>query len=185
MTPSVRGSVILSQLEHVDARSNAAKMLAAVTPAVLAELRQLGRLEWATIDQWMELSRPCHAALGDDGYRELWGDVQTSMVEQPVFRSLVATAVRLFGLTPSSFCRLVPTAQALVFKDVGLFTYTAINKHENRLRWTEIPASVRAHRAMVIGFSGAFSSFFRLCKVEGSVLVSEDADGVSFDLRWS
>lgn len=186
MVPSVRGSVVLSQLEHLDAlpKPERDRLLSEVAPKVLAELRQVGRLEWLELSKWMDLATPMMLAAGPEEYRTFWRRVQIEMVEQPVFKSIVAGSVRVFGLSPSTFCKVVPTAQSLVFRDVGTFSVTVIDDKHARIDWVSVPKEVLAHEPMAVGFSGAFSSFFDLCKTQGTLTLTRTPQAITFELGW-
>lgn len=99
-------------------------------------------------------------------------------------------AVTMFGLQPSSFIKIVPAASSAVFKDIGLFTVQETERGSACIAWTSVPESILAHRAMLIGFLGAFSGFFDLCGThspmarDGHVEHSSMPGGVTFRFRW-
>ncbi len=184
--PSVRGHIIRNHIDHLewltpDLRE---RLLRAVDPLLFTSLCEVGRLEWVPIERWMRLATPMHDLLGEDAYRAFWRRILIAMTGQPIFGNIVSSGVRIFGLSPKTFARLVPTAQSLSFKDAGSLQSLSDGANRSRIIWSGVPPAILEHDAMFTGFQGAFAGFFDLCKTTGTVQLEPTSEGGAFILQW-
>jgi hypothetical protein len=186
LRPAVRASVALNQLEAWRRRPPSGAAEPAVPVELVDSIRRHGRMDWVPMSNWAMLCDAMRAACGDEDYRRFWRAIQIEMIDQPIFRNLVQGAVRLFGLRPSSFGKIVPKAFPMVFRDCGEFRCAVEDEGAMRLELSGFPVAHFRSGTMVVGFSGAFGAFFDVCHVEGTVEAEEDrpAGAATFHLRW-
>jgi hypothetical protein len=163
----------------------AARILADISPVTLRRIQDATRVDWLPVEVDLELVYAVHGVVGDEGLRR-WGRAAVRRsLDTNLFRPLLETVVRLFGLSPRALFRAVPQAWRATFRgcgEVGVVT----EPWGVRLRLTGLPEALK-DRIFLLSVSGSCEAVFDAARVTGEVRLvpSPDAADATFEARWN
>jgi hypothetical protein len=190
MVASVRARHMKTFLEAIDALkpADAESVRSLARPETLEEIETCLPSAWLPIEMDVELTEHVSNVLGaaraDQFYQKLTlGDYETS-----VFKSFIDMTVRMIGLSPTTYVKMVPHGFGLMYRDYG--SLRALEREENRARllFSAIPAVCCRNPLWLESVRSSFHTAFDLTKTRGLV----EWDGLDlqgrravFSFRWT
>jgi hypothetical protein len=154
----------------------ASLILAEVPPGDLRRIVRASTFDWLPIGVNLELCRTVHDAAGDAGSRA-WGRAALRRtIESSLFRPVVNTAIRAFGLAPVTLLRLAPLVWRSTFRDAGRLTVTRTSPHTATVRLVGLPEPMR-ERPFLLSIAGALEAALDIAGGLGTVELVEPPDG--------
>jgi hypothetical protein len=190
MVPSVRARHMKAFMEAIDALKppDAGSVRALANPDALLEIETCLPSAWLPIEMDVELTEHVSNVLGaaraDRFYQKLTlGDYETS-----VFKSFIDMTVRMIGLSPNTYVKMVPHGFGLMYRDYGSFR--ALEREENRARllFSTIPAVCCKNPLWLESVRSSFHTAFDLTNTRGLVEWDDlDLAGrrAVFSFRWT
>jgi len=157
-----------------------ARPLALLPAEVLATIGRAGGLDWLPIALNLQVTQAVYDGLGSTA----------ASFEGPILRTMVSTAVRMFGLDPVSFARWVPRAWHMIFRELGTWSVpeTAPGATSLVLTLSDLPGECADHQVWHRSVARSIAALFDLAKVTGVVDLLPRAQGgraVQYALRWT
>jgi hypothetical protein len=192
--PAVRASYLRLLLDRAD-ELVPGSLRERLDDAELTAIECAGPLVWLPISIDLALQRALADLLGPErasellraGLRQLWTSTPA--------RTIVQTAVGLFGVNPGSLARLVPNAWNLLYRDCGRWNVerSEVDQRDQvLLRLSELPQTCADEPAWLEAVATILHALLILCDAEGEVelLAREARTGSSprssavFRLHW-
>jgi hypothetical protein len=187
--PVVRGRHMKSLVEALEAWEGGARPLALLPADVLAAIADASGLDWLPLSLDLQVTQAVYDGLGTAEADRFFREHMAGAFDGPILQTLVATAVRLFGLDPASFARWVPRAWQLIFREVGQWRVEGLapGATSATLTLARLPAECADHLIWHRSVSRSMSALFDLARVSGTVEAAPPARGgeVRFALRWT
>jgi len=148
--------------------------------AVLRELEALvEKIEGAANSEWLPIET--NLTLTDAIFRELGPDEADTFYQHwlrrqvgtPLWSSLVATALKLFGLDPGRVARWVPKAFDLMFRDYGTFSVERIGPSHSVLHLKEMPVELIHHFNWQRSVCSGMYALFFVTRVKGTAQIDD------------
>lgn len=153
----------------------ASLILAEVPPGELRRIVRASTFDWLPIGVNLELCRTVHGAAGDAGIRA-WGRAAIRRsLESSLFRPVVETATRAFGLTPAALLRIAPLVWRSTFRDAGRLTVTLTSPHTATVQLVGLPGSMR-ERPFLLSIAGALEAVYDVAGGSGTIQFVEPLD---------
>ena len=150
MVPSVRARHMKTFLEAIDALkpSEAQSIRALANPDTLAEVESCLPSAWLPIEMDVELTEHVSNVLGAARAHQFYQKLTLGDYETSVFKSFIDMTVRMIGLSPSTYVKMVPHGFGLIYRDYGSFR--ALEREEDRRSAPVLrnPGGVRQKRAV-------------------------------------
>jgi hypothetical protein len=190
MVPSVRARHMKTFLEAIDAMNpaDARSVRKLANPYTLEQVETCLPSAWLPIEMDVELTEHVSNVLGtpraDQFYKKLTlGDYETS-----AFKSFIDMTVRMIGLSPNTYVKMVPHGFGLIYRDYG--TFRALEREENRARllFSAIPAACTRNALWLESVRSSFHTAFDLTQTRGQVDWDDlDLEGrrAVFSFRWT
>jgi hypothetical protein len=166
--------VLLSLVELGSDR--ASRILADVPGRSLRLIDRASAFDWIPIEIDLDLCRIVQAAAGEEGIRA-WGRAAVlRTIESSLFRPLVDTSIRVFGLTPVTLLRLAPLIWRSTFRGAGQITVKLTAPRTATVQTAGLPAAMR-ERAFLHSIAGSLEAAFELAGDAGTILLVDPPDG--------
>jgi hypothetical protein len=194
LEPAVRASYLRLLLDHADDLVPGS-LRDRLADADLTAIECAGPLVWLPVSIDLTLQRALAELLGPErasellrtGLRQVWASTPA--------RTIVQTAVGLFGVNPGSLARLVPNAWNLLYRECGRWSVErseADHRDQVLLRLSDLPQTCADELAWLEAVATILHALLILCDAEGEVelLAREARAGMSprssavFRLHW-
>lgn len=194
LEPAVRASYLRLLLDRSD-ELVPGSLRERLADAELTAIECAGPLVWLPISIDLSLQRALAELLGPErasellraGLRQVWAST-------PV-RTIVQTAVGLFGVNPGSLARLVPNAWNLLYRECGRWSVErpeAEQRDQVLLRLSELPQACADEPAWLEAVATILHALLILCDARGEVeLLAREArtgspsrSSAVFRLHW-
>jgi hypothetical protein len=161
---------------------------ALVRPALLEQIEQSSGVDWLPIESNLVVTRALHEVLAPAAFHLFFRDHLLESFQGPLLKTMVDTAVRIFGIDPASWARWVPKGWPLVFKDGGTWTVDRVEPGHVAFRLEALPDACIRDRVWLSSVASSLSAIIELAKAKGGFDLT-DVDPVarraSFAMRWS
>jgi hypothetical protein len=190
MIPSVRARHMKGFVEAIDALgpAEASAIRALAKRETLAEVEACLPSAWLPIEMDVELTEHVSNMLGAARAHEFYQKLTLGNYETSVFKSFIDMTVRMIGLSPGAYVKMVPRGFGLIYRDYGSFR--ALEREENRARllFSAIPSVCVRTPLWLEAVRSSFHSAFDLTNTRGMVewddLNLADRRAV-FSFRWT
>jgi len=162
----------------------ASRILADLPPQHLRRIEQAGRAEWLPIEIELTLTRAILAEVGEEGLRQWSSAALKRSLDSSLFRPLLDTAVRLFGLSPQGLFKMVPQGWKRAFRDAGELTVQPEGPDTLHVDLVGLPEELR-DRSFVLTIGTCMYALFDACKVTGQIQVVAPPPGIGARYRVS
>jgi hypothetical protein len=167
-----------------------ARPLALLPAGVLESISRATGLDWLPLSLNLQVTQAIYDGLGGVEADRFFRAHMVTSFEGPILQTLVATAVRMFGLDPASFARWVPRAWNLIFREVGEWRVSepATGSTAVVLTLGRLPGECADHHVWLRSVSRSMAALLDLAKVSGAVEVLPRPKGsgeVQYALRWT
>lgn len=164
----------------------ASRILADLPPQHLRRIEQAGRTEWLPIAIELTLTRTILAEVGEAGLRRWSSAALKRSLDSSLFRPMLDTAVRLFGLSPSGLFKMVPQGWKRVFRGAGELTVQPDGPASLQVDLVGLPEEMR-DESYLLTIGSSFHALFDACKVAGDIRLVAPPPGVGarFQVTWT
>ena len=179
-----------SFLEAIDAfkPSDARSIRNLATPEMLEEVESCLPSAWLPIEMDVELTEHVSNVLGPTRAHLFYQNLTLGDYETSVFKSFIDMTVRLIGLSPSTYVKMVPHGFGLMYRDYGSFRALEREEDRARLLFSAIPAVCVRTPLWLESVRSSFHTAFDLTKTRGLV-EWDDLDlerrRAVFSFRWT
>lgn len=161
---------------------------ALVRPALLAQIEQSSGIDWLPLESNLVVTRALHEVLAPAAFHLFFRDHLLESFQGPLLKTMVDTAMRIFGIDPGSWARWVPKGWALVFKDTGAWSVVRVELGEVTFRLEGLPDACIRDRVWLSSVASSLSAIIVLAKAKGGFELT-DVDPVAvratYAMRWS
>jgi len=177
-------------LEAIDALKPAeARSIRGLTnPATLAEVASCLPSAWLPIEMDVELTEHVSNVLGAARAHQFYQKLTLGDYETSVFKSFIDMTVRMIGLSPNTYVKMVPHGFGLIYRDFGSFRALEREADRARLLFSAIPAACVRNPLWLESVRSSFHTAFDLTKTRGLVdWDTLDLEGrrAVFSFRWT
>ncbi|HTN53651.1 MAG TPA: hypothetical protein VML50_14675 [Anaeromyxobacter sp.] len=186
--PLVRARHLKSLLTAVDALACAPAVRAHVGAAVLGATEGASGIDWLPLEHDLAFTGAIYQVLPAAEADAFFRAHTSASFEGPLLRTMVDTAVRLFGLDPGSWARWVPKGWSMIFRGTGEWSVGAIRPGEARLGLAALPDEAIAHAHWLRSVARSLDALCDLARCTGGMeLAAVDlaARRADFVLRWA
>jgi hypothetical protein len=167
-----------------------ARPLALLPAETLSIVGKASGIDWLPVGLNLQVTQATYDGLGSAEADRFFRAQTVASFEGPILQTMVATAVRMFGLDPISFARWVPRAWHMIFRETGAWRVPDAPPDASSLvlTLTGLPAECADHQIWHRSVSRSISALFDLARVPGMADVLPRAKGdreVRFSLRWT
>ncbi len=161
---------------------------ALVRPALLAQIEQSSGIDWLPIESNLIVTRALHEVLSPGAFHLFYRDHLLESFQGPLLKTMVDTAMRIFGIDPASWARWVPKGWALIFKDTGAWSVVRVEPGHVTMRLEGLPDACIRDRVWLSSVASSLSAIIELAKAKGGFDLT-DVDLVAvratYAMRWS
>jgi len=164
----------------------ASRILADLPPQHLRRIERAARTDWLPFEIELTLTRTILASVGEEETRRWSSAALRRTLDSSMFKPLFDTAVRLFGLSPSSLFKMAPQGWKTTFRGAGEMTVQPEGPTALTVDLVGLPDEMR-DPAFVFTIGMSFHALLDACKVTGLVQVSEPPPGVGarYQVTWT
>jgi hypothetical protein len=164
----------------------ASRILADLPPQHLRRIEQASRSDWLPIEIELTLTRTVLDAVGEEGLRRWSSAALKRALDSSLFKPLLDTAVRLFGLSPPGLFKMVPQGWKRAFRGAGELTVVAEGPETLLVDLVGLPEEMR-DRSYVLTIGASFYALLDACKVVGDIREVEPPAGIGvrYQVTWT
>ncbi len=186
----VRGRHLKSLVSFLQDRPGGATALALLPPAWLPQVVAASGLAWLPIEENLVVTRVIYDGLGQAEADRFFRDHTLASFDGPILKTMVTTAVRIFGLDPASWARWVPQAWHLLFRGCGDWQVGEVKAGAQvvTLRVAGLPPPCAEDPVWIRSVARSLEALLELARVRGVVETEPRPRGareVVFTLRWA
>jgi hypothetical protein len=158
-------------LEAIDALkpSEAAEVRARSARATLAEVEGCLPSAWLPIEMDVELTEHVSNVLGAARAHQFYQRLTLGDYETSVFKSFIDMTVRMIGLSPNTYVKMVPHGFGLMYRDFGSFRALEREETRARLLFSAIPSACVQNELWLESVRSSFHTAFALTRTRGQV----------------
>ncbi len=167
--------------------SDSAHVRALAKPETLVEVENCLPSAWLPIELDVELTDHVSNVLGAARAHQFYQRLTLGDYETSVFKSFIEMTVRLIGLSPNTYVKMVPHGFGLIYRDFGTFRPLERSDNRARLLFTAIPSACVKTPLWLESVRSSFHTAFDLTQTRGQVDWDElDLPGrrAIFAFRW-
>jgi hypothetical protein len=153
--------------------ASSSAVLALVPAPVLAQVTESSGMDWLPLEANLVATHAVHRALGEEAFRAFFREFLHASFEGPLFRTVVAGAIRLFGMDPGDWAGWVGKGWTLVFKECGRWVVERHGEREALLRMEALPGELAGDGVWLRSVAASLEAFFLLAKAPGEARVVE------------
>jgi hypothetical protein len=186
--PLVRGRHLKLLLESAERQVHSAAVLERLDVGSLGAIREASGLDWLPLEHDLALTRALYEGLGAAAAGRFFRAHTLGSFDGPVLRTMVHTAVRLFGLEPGAWARWVPKGWQLLFRGCGDWTVGEAGPGRVTLTLSAMPPACAEDPAWLRSVGSSLEALLDLARVRGVVELAPREAGAAeatFALRWS
>jgi hypothetical protein len=164
----------------------ASRILADLPPLHLRRIERAGRAEWLPIEIELTLTRTILAEVGEEGLRRWSSAALKRSLDSSLFRPLLDSAVRLFGLSPLGLFKMAPQGWRRAFRGAGELTVQPEGPAALQIDLVGLPEALQ-DRSFVLTIGTSLYALLDACKVDGEIRVVEPPPGVGarYQATWT
>jgi hypothetical protein len=188
--PAVRAVSVRDALSYLDKFQPGAtrRVRSAIPDDVLAIIDSTPRLAWVDIEDEGYVPATIWSVLGDDEATEMIVEFLQSHLHIPLLGALVETTRKLFGLSPSTALRVLPTGWKLIYRDFGGIEVHPTSDRSAEVVLSDLPRSVIDSDTRLALFRAHFLGIIRMTGYSGDaqvVQIDRPNAQVRYELSWT
>jgi len=164
----------------------ASRILADLPPQHLRRIEQASRTDWLPMEIELVLTRVILAEVGEEGLRRWSSAALKRTLDSSLFRPLLDTAVKLFGLSPQGLFKMAPKGWGRAFRGAGELTVQPEGASAVVVDLVGLPEEMR-DRSFVLTIGTSLYALLDACKVTGEIRVVAPPPGVGarYQVSWT
>lgn len=164
----------------------ASRILADLPPQHLRRIEQASRSEWLPFEIELTLTRTILEAVGEDGLRRWSAAALKRSLDSSLFKPLLDTAVRLFGLSPQGLFKMVPQGWKRAFRGAGELTVQPDGPEALLVDLVGLPEALQ-DRSFILTIGTSLYALLDAGKVAGDIRVVEAPPGIGarYRVTWT
>jgi len=186
--PAVRAEQLKENLQALLVLGNetASRILADLPPQHLRRIEQADPSDWLPIELELTLVRAIRTEVGDEALGRWSHAALKRTLDTWLFKPLLETAVRLFGLSPHGLFKVAPQAWRATFRDAGELVLHEEGPARLVVDLTGLPAELE-DPAFTVTIGTCFYAIFDACRVTGRVeqVPPPPGAGARFAVTWT
>jgi len=187
--PAVRAVSVRDALACLDKYQPGAtrRVRSAIPDDVLAVIDSTPKLGWVDIEDEFYVPDTIWLVLGDDEATEMIVDFLQSHLHIPLISPLIENTRKLFGLTPRTALRFLPTGWKLIYRDFGSIEVHSTGDHSAEIVLRDLPRKVVDSDTRLALFRAHFLGIIRMTGYSGDAQIVEidrPASTVRYELSW-
>ncbi|MEM7153281.1 MAG: hypothetical protein AAF799_10600 [Myxococcota bacterium] len=183
-----RGSQLIAKLRALDEEPESDQILEALPEQTRTMMRGVGRGEWLPVSVDIDLNTAMWDVLGEVGIRRVCARSILDSLNGPLLGPLAQGTIRLFGVSPRHFFKMVPRGWSQVYRNAGSASFDDCELGRSvRLSYEELPPEFFA-RGYLEGIAGGLEGLLRFCELPGeSIIRMRDPSGgrLHVDVSWA
>lgn len=187
MEPLYRGSQLLAKRRALEQEPLAAKVRDRLRPQTRETMDNATRGAWMPVDVDLDLTAVMWDVLGEQGVRRVCGRSVVDSLNGPLLGPLAQGTLRLFGVSPRHFYRMVPRGWSQVYRNAGHVEYFGGEGDCLQLHYSDLPDCFFT-RGYLEGIAGGLEGLLLFQRVPGRVLLSQrdrEFGSMKIDVEWS
>jgi hypothetical protein len=164
----------------------ASRILADLPPLHLRRIERADRAEWLPIEIELTLTRAVLAEVGEEGLGRWSSAALKRSLDSSLFRPLLDSAVRLFGLSPQGLFKMAPQGWRRAFRGAGELAVQPNGPGALQVDLVGLPEELK-DRSFVLTIGTCLYALFDACQVAGRVQVVAPPPGVGarYQVSWT
>ena len=164
----------------------ASRILADLPPGHLRRIEQAGRSAWLPVEIELTLTRTVLAEVGAEGLRRWSTAALKRSLDSSLFKPLLDTAVRLFGLSPQGCFKMAPQGWRRAFRGAGELTVQPDGADAVVVDLVGLPEELQ-DESFVLTIGTSLYALLDACKAAGEVQVVAPPPGVGarYRVAWT
>lgn len=188
--PAVRAISVQDALTYAEKfQPGAMRRIRSMIPDdVLANIDATPKLGWVEVKDEVYVPTSIWSVLGDEDATEMILEFLESHFQITLLGSLIELTRKLFGLTPRSVLRVLPTGWRLIYRDFCDVTVSDTGERSAEVVLSRLSQTTIASNAHTSLFRAHFLGILRLTGLEGKVEILEidrSAGRIRYALSWS
>ena len=182
-----RGSQLIAKLRALDKEPESDEILDALPEESRAMMRGVGRGEWLPVSLDIDLNIAMWDVLGEVGVRRVCSRSIVDSLNGPLLGPLAQGTIRLFGVSPRHFYRMVPRGWSQVYRNAGSASFGDCDVGRVRLSYEDLPPEF-FERGYLEGIAGGLEGLLKFCQLPGESLIRmRDPNGgrLQVDVSWT
>jgi len=184
--PSVQGAYMKNLFSELEKRGKLAA-ISARDADLVAEIERASRAGWLPVALNVRTVEAIASIAGERRGLEILAECVFAQFETPLWKNLIAPALRLLGRNPGSLGRWIPAAIRVIFRGCGTWSVERTGETELRVDVHNLPEALAQERLWLRSLGIGMSALFPLSEVDGraDLATYEPAQRrASFTLRW-
>lgn len=164
----------------------ASRILADLPPRHLRRIEQADHSDWLPIEIELALTRTILDAVGEEGLRRWSSAALKRTLDSSLFRPLLDTAVRIFGLSPQGLFRMAPQGWKRAFRGAGELTVASEGPAALLVDLVGLPEEMQ-EGSFVLTIGSSFHALLDACQVAGGARVIAPPPGIAvrYQVTWN
>ena len=149
------------------------ELRAALSPEDTRLIDEFAPVAWLPVVVNVRATEAVWRVLGKGKREEFFNRLGGHDFDSTLLKSVVATAIRLFGVEPLRLLEWVPRGWTQLFRDETQIAVKAIGPKHALLSFESLPSELAESRPWVDSVAASMTAFFKATRTQGVVLVDE------------
>jgi hypothetical protein len=171
--PEVRCRHMKLFLECVDEDPARADLRAALSAEDVRLVEESAPVAWLPVAVNVRATETVWRVLGKGAREAFFQRLGGHDFDSTLLKSIVATAIRLFGVEPLRLLEWVPRGWPQIFRDESKIVVKAEGPRRALVTFESLPPELAQSRAWVESVAASMSAFFKPTRKQGTVQVAE------------
>ncbi len=162
-------------------------LMRALDAADLRAVREASATEWLDVGINVRMSEAIWRGSERPASERFFRDLMLRDFQSSYLKSLVASAIQLFGPSPGAFVKWVPRGWGTMFRDCGEVEARDVTQERARLVYTHLAPALVGSSVWLETVCASMSALFQIGNAVGDVLVEEQnvaARRAALLFRW-
>lgn len=185
--PAVRARSAQDWLDYLDRLEPGlrSRVVEAMPEASRRIILEAPKTEWIELEHDRYVPWATIEVMGEDAAVAGWRSFLKSHVEAPLFKTLVDSMVRLFGLTPSTFAKLLPRAWNQSYRDCCEVKVMDAGDSHAHVAFLNVAPGIMEWDPYPISWRGVLLGAYEISGFEGEVEMSVNRELSRIDAHWN
>ena len=185
--PGVRARSAQDWLEYLERIEPGlrAKVVARIPEPSRSIITSAPRTEWLELQHDRYVPWATIEVLGEERAVANWRLFLKSHIQAPLFKTLAESMVRLFGLTPSTFVRLLPRAWKQAYRDCCDVEVLQTESNRAHAAFVNVTPEILEWEPYLTSWRGILGGVYEIIGTDGDLDVQVHHDLARVDVEWT